>query len=172
MGQPFIGEIRMFGGNYAPAGWAFCDGGQLAIAENDTLYSLIGTTYGGDGVNTFNLPDLRGRVPVHQGKNQFGTSYILGQQAGVESVTLTTQSMPQHTHALSATTNSGSQSNPGGNILANSQGLPPYIQESADGNLNANMLSPAGGSQPHENRQPYAGIAFIIALYGIYPQPG
>ena len=170
MSEPYIGEIRMFGGNFPPSGWMFCDGAQLSIAENDALFNLIGTTYGGDGQQTFNLPDLRGRVPIHQGVNPAtGTSYTLGEQGGVETVTLTTQQIPPHNHPLAATTAVGTQSNPGGNLLANSQGPQPYIEEGPDSSLSQQALTPAGGSQPHENRQPYLGINFIISLFGIYP---
>jgi microcystin-dependent protein len=170
MAQPYVGEIRMFAGTFAPAGWMFCDGSQLAIAENETLFQLIGTTYGGDGQETFNLPDLRGRVPVHQGTNPAtGTTFTLGEQGGGESVTLTVQQMPQHNHALTATTAVGTQPNPGGNLLANSQGPQPYIQENPDNSLSAQILTPVGGSQPHENMQPYLGINFIISLFGIFP---
>jgi microcystin-dependent protein len=167
--MPFIGEIRMFAGNFAPAGWAFCDGTTLPISENDTLFLLIGTTYGGDGETTFNLPDLRGRAPIHMGTGSSGTTYQLGESGGVESVTLTTNQIPQHTHALQATTATGTQPNPGGNVLANSQGPQPYIQEGPDGNLDAQALSTAGGSQPHDNLQPYLGINFILSLFGTYP---
>jgi microcystin-dependent protein len=167
--MPFIGEIRMFAGNFAPSGWMFCDGSTLPISENETLFILIGTTYGGDGETTFNLPDLRGRVPIHMGTGSSGTTYQIGESGGVESVTLTTNQIPQHTHALQATTTTGTQPNPGGNVLANSQGPQPYIQESPDGNLNPQALSPAGGSQPHDNLQPYLGINFIISLFGTYP---
>ena len=170
MPQPFVGEIRMFGGNFAPAGWAFCDGTQLPISENDILFQLIGTTYGGDGEQTFNLPDLRGRLPLHQGTSPgTGTTYTLGEQAGAESVTLTVQQIPQHNHALMATTAIGTQVNPGGNLLANSQGPQPYIQENPDNSLNAQTLAPVGGNQPHENMQPFLGINFIISLFGLYP---
>jgi microcystin-dependent protein len=170
MAQPYVGEIRMFAGNFAPAGWAFCDGSQMAISENETLFQLIGTTYGGDGQTTFNLPDLRGRVPVHQGTDQStGTTFPLGDRAGVESVTLTTQQSPQHNHLLLATSTTGTQPNPGGNLLANSQGPQPYIQEGPDGNLSAQAITPVGGSQPHENLQPFLGINFIISLFGIFP---
>jgi microcystin-dependent protein len=160
----------MFGGNFPPNGWMFCDGSPLAIAENDVLFQLIGTTYGGDGQETFNLPDLRGRVPVHQGTDPAtGSTFTLGEQAGVESVTLTLQQIPQHNHALAATTALGTQPNPGGNLLSNSQGPQPYIQEDPDNSLNAAALTPSGGSQPHENLQPYLGINFIISLFGVFP---
>src|ERR1051326_747487 len=116
MGSPYVGEIRMFAGNFPPSGWMFCDGAQLAISDNDTLFNLIGTTYGGDGQNTFNLPDLRGRVPIHQGTTPgTGSTYVLGESSGVETVTLATQQIPPHNHALAATTVAGTQSNPGGN---------------------------------------------------------
>ena len=170
--MPFIGEIRMFGGNFAPAGWMFCDGSTLPISEYDVLFTLIGTNYGGDGQSTFNLPDLRGRVPIHQGTNQStGTNFIIGEMAGVETVTLATTQIPQHSHALAATTAIGTQANPGGNLLANSQGPQPYIQEDPDNSLNAQALAAAGGSQPHDNMQPYLGINFIISLFGDYPSP-
>src|SRR3954471_14530174 len=125
MAQPYIGEIRIFAGNFAPAGWAFCDGAQLSISENTNLFQLIGTTYGGDGQQTFRLPDLRGRVPIHMGTGTTGTTYQLGEQVGVESVTLTVNQIPQHNHSLMATTATGTQANPGGNLLANSQGPQP-----------------------------------------------
>src|SRR3989440_9690503 len=172
MSQPYVGECRMFGGNFAPAGWMFCDGQLLPISENETLFQLIGTTYGGDGQTTFNLPDLRGRVPVHQGTDSAtGTNFTMGEMAGVESVTLTTQQAPQHNHTLMATNAVGTQLNPGGNLLSNSQGPQPYIQEGPDGNLNAQAIQPVGGSQPHENLQPFLGINFIISLFGIFPSP-
>ena len=172
MAQPYIGEIRMFAGTFAPAGWMFCDGSTLAISEYDTLFNLIGTTYGGDGQSTFQLPDLRGRLPLHWGTDSStGTNFVIGELAGTEEVTLSTQQIPQHNHLLLATNVSGTQPNPGGNILANSQGPQPYIQESPDGNLNGNALQPFGGNQPHENRQPFLCVSFIISLYGIYPSP-
>jgi microcystin-dependent protein len=172
MAQPYIGEIRMFAGTFAPAGWLFCDGTTLAISENETLFQLIGTTYGGDGQTTFNLPDLRGRVPLHWGTSSTGTTYQLAEQGGVETVTLTTQQMPNHNHLLMATNARGAQTNPGGNLLANSQGtFQPYIQEGPDGNLNAGSLQPDGSNQPHENRQSFLCINFIISLFGIFPSP-
>lgn len=171
MAQPYVGEIRMFAGNFPPSGWMFCDGTTLPISENETLFQLIGTTYGGDGQSTFNLPDLRGRVPIHQGTGASGTTYTMGEMSGVETVTLTTQQMPQHNHALTATQTAGTQPNPGGNILSNSQGPQPYLQENPDGQLNNQAIQPAGGSQPHENMQPYLGINYIISLFGIFPSP-
>ena len=174
MAQPYVGEIRIFAGNFAPAGWMFCDGTTLPISENETLFNLIGTTYGGDGQSNFNLPDLRGRVPVHQGTNpSTGTTYLIGQPAGFETVILTQLQMPAHNHAFQATSAVGTQVNPAGNLLANSQGtFQPYIQESPDNNLNAQATTTFGGNQPHDNRQPYLGVNMIISLYGIYPTPG
>ena len=169
MSDPYTGEIRMFAGNFPPSGWAFCDGSTMPIDQNEALFTLIGTTYGGDGQVTFNLPDLRGRVPVHQGQGPGLSNYVLGQTGGVESVTLTTQQIPQHTHALLATTSAGTQVNPGGNLLSNSQGPQPYIQESPDGNLNPAAMSPSGGSQPHDNLQPFLAINFILSLFGFFP---
>jgi microcystin-dependent protein len=164
MAQPYIGEIRMFAGSFAPAGWMFCDGQLIPISENDALFTLIGTTYGGDGQETFALPDLRSRVPLH-----FSGKYSLGERAGVESVTLTTQQIPIHTHALIGATGNGTQANPANNILATSTIVKPYASETPDSNMAASAISPVGGNQPHENLQPYLSISFIISLYGIFP---
>jgi microcystin-dependent protein len=166
MAQPYVGEIRMFGGNFAPAGWMFCDGQLLPISENETLFQLIGTTYGGDGESTFALPDLQGRVPVHQ-----GNGVVLAEQAGVETVTLTVQQIPSHTHPFMASGTDGSQITASGALPANSLNITPYINQPPDTNFNAGAISPAGGSQPHENLQPYLCINFIISLYGIFPSP-
>jgi len=164
MSDPFVGEIRMFGGNFAPAGWALCDGQAMPIAENDVLFTLIGTTYGGDGQNTFALPDLRGRIPLHQ-----GTNYPIGQSAGSEDVTLTTQQMPIHTHTAQAQSESGSQATPANGLWAFSS-LNQFSTNSANGTLNAGAIAPAGGSQPHTNMMPYLVVSFIISLYGVFPQ--
>jgi microcystin-dependent protein len=172
MAQPYVGEIRVIAFNFAPAGWMMCDGSTLPISEYETLFNLIGTTYGGDGQSTFALPNLQSRVPIHWGTNpSTGTTYVLAEAGGVETVTLNTQQMPAHNHALLATTAVGTQANPGGNILANSQGPQPYIQENPDGSLNAQTLATFGGSQPHENLQPYLVLNYIISLFGIYPSP-
>jgi microcystin-dependent protein len=172
MAEPYVGEIRIFAGTFAPRGWAFCDGTTLAIDQNTALFQLIGTTYGGDGETTFALPDLRGRVPIHQGTDSAtGTTFQIGETGGVESVTLTTNQIPQHAHNLQATTATGTQSNPGGNLLSNSQGPQPYIQENPDGSLSGQALGSAGGSQPHDNLQPYLGVNFILSLEGIFPTP-
>jgi microcystin-dependent protein len=168
MSNPFIGEIRIFAGNFAPAGWAFCDGTPMAISENDALFNLIGTTYGGDGQSTFNLPDLRGRLPMHQ-----GNGYILGEAAGTESVTLTVQQIPAHSHPLLASGDLGSSPDPLGNVTAQSRtaGVDLYLEDVPNTNMAANAIAPVGGSQPHENMQPYLGLNVIISLYGVYPPP-
>ncbi|MEX0781292.1 MAG: tail fiber protein [Dehalococcoidia bacterium] len=167
MSNPFVGEIRLFAGNFAPAGWAFCDGTTLPISENETLFNLIGTTYGGDGGTTFNLPDLRGRVPLHQGPLN-----ILAESAGAEEVTLTVNQLPTHTHAAVGSTNNASTANAQGNVLAQTPSYTPYIQGfGANTPLAPSSISPVGGSQPHTNMQPFLAINFIISLFGIFPSP-
>jgi microcystin-dependent protein len=173
MSQGFVGEIRMFAGNFAPAGWAFCDGQPQAISENEALFQLIGTTYGGDGQSTFNLPDLRGRVPIHQGTGSTGTSYQLGEMAGTEQVTLTLQQIPSHNHLVNAT-NATPSVTPSNAIPATAtstqQGVMAYgPQTGAALAFAAATIQPAGGSQPHENIQPILAINFIISLFGIFP---
>ena len=174
MGEPYVGEIRMFAGSFAPAGWALCQGQSMSIAENETLFNLIGTTYGGDGQETFNLPNLAGRVPVHMGQGTgISQSYQIGEQGGVESVTLTTQQIPTHNHALTASTDFGQSPQPQDNVFAQpttgkmytGSGQSPLVS------LAPTMLSPVGGNQPHENMQPYLCINFIISLFGVYPSP-
>jgi microcystin-dependent protein len=168
MSNPFIGEIRMFGGNFAPRGWAFCNGQLLAIAQNDALFALIGTTYGGDGQTTFALPDLRGRIPVHAGQGPGLSSYQLGQQAGTETVTLTQQQMPAHTHTAQAQSGAGNQAGPGGGVWASSA-QNQFSANPPNAAMNAAAIGSAGGSQPHENMAPYQVVSFIIALEGIFP---
>ena len=165
MAQPYVGEIRMFGGNFAPAGWELCDGRLLPISENETLFQLIGTTYGGDGESTFGLPDLQGRLPLHM-----GSGFVLGQAAGVEEVTLTVQQIPSHAHGWLATTSAASANTPVGNIPAVAQG-DLYTTSFSPTNMHVQAISPTGGSQPHTNFQPYLCITFIISLYGIFPSP-
>ncbi len=169
MSEPFIGEIRLFAGLFAPVGWAFCDGSPLAIADNDALFSLIGTTYGGDGQETFNLPDLRGRVPVHQGSGPGLSSYVAGQTGGVESVALTTSQLPAHTHASTASTAAGASANPQGNVVASSPSVTMFIADAPSLALAPSAVTPAGGSQPHENRMPFIAVNYIISLFGIFP---
>jgi microcystin-dependent protein len=156
----------MFGGNFAPLGWQLCDGSLLSIAEYDTLFNLIGTTYGGDGQTTFAMPDLRGRLPFHQGTGG-GQSLIIGQNGGVETVTLSTPQLPTHTHPLmgSSTATSTTPNNTSPAQWSGAQ----YTAPPADATLLAGSVQPAGSSQPHENRSPYLGVNFIISLFGIYP---
>jgi microcystin-dependent protein len=170
MSNPFVGEIRMFGGNFAPAGWAFCDGSSIPISENDTLFNLIGTTYGGDGQSTFALPDLRGRIPIHQGQGPgISQSYVIGQSAGVEAVTLTTQQIPAHNHNMSASTAAATNPSPSGNILAASPTIASYVIDVAGPQLASGAVQGTGGSQPHENLMPFQCISFIISLSGVFP---
>jgi microcystin-dependent protein len=169
--MPYVGEIRMFGGSFEPKGWLFCDGRSLPIAENDTLYNLIGTTYGGDGEVTFNLPNLQSRVPIHQGSGGEG-SYILGETGGVEEVTLTVTQIPIHTHTLAASTKPGASANPDNNFLAQTPAsITLYIEDAPSVNLHTSSLAPVGGSQPHENMQPTLAVNYIISLYGVFPPP-
>ena len=170
MGTPYVGEIRMFAGNFAPAGWAFCDGSVLAISNNDVLFNLIGTTYGGDGQTTFNLPDLRSRVPVHAGTGGGGT-YVIGQAAGVESVTLTTQQIPAHNHVPLCNNGAGNQNDPGGGFWAVQSQQSPYTSDPPNTPMGANAIGATGGSQPHDNMVPFLVINFIISLFGIFPTP-
>jgi microcystin-dependent protein len=167
--QPFVGEIRMFGGSFAPAGWAFCEGQTLPISENEVLFQLIGTTYGGDGEETFQLPNLASRVPIHMGTGPGGTTYQLAEMSGTEQETLTTQQMPNHTHPLTASTGPGTDTVPTNNLLAQSGGAFVYIEDTATVQFNAGSITPTGGSQPHENTQPFLCISFIISLFGVFP---
>ena len=164
MAQPYVGEIRMFGGNFAPAGWMFCEGQILPISENEVLFQLIGTSYGGDGQSTFALPDLRGRLPLHQ-----GNGFILAETGGAEEVTLTTQQIPVHNHALVVSLDAGTTNNAASNLFSASASVDMYIEQSGDVQLNAGTVTPVGGSQPHTNIQPFLCISFIISLFGILP---
>ena len=167
--DPFVGEIRMFAGNFAPNGWALCDGQLLAISQNDALFSLLGTIYGGDGQTTFGLPDLRGRVPIHMGSGPGLSSKPIGFLGGSENVTLIASQMPAHSHAFQASAGPGSQSNPAGAVPGASPSVDLYIEEAPSVALNAGSVTSTGGSQPHPNLQPFQCINFIIALFGIYP---
>ncbi|MBW1939189.1 MAG: phage tail protein [Deltaproteobacteria bacterium] len=169
MSEPFVGEIRMFAGNFAPQGWAFCDGQLLAVSQNDALFSLLGTIYGGDGRTTFGLPDMRGRIPLHAGQGPGLSPRQLGAKAGTEQETVTVNQMPSHTHALQAMTDTADQSQPGGNLLAQSALVDLYVEEAPNTNLHANAVTGVGGSQSHSNIMPFLCIHFIIALFGIYP---
>jgi microcystin-dependent protein len=169
MPEPYIGEIRMFAGSFPPAGWMFCNGQPIPISENDALFVVLGTTYGGDGQETFALPNLQSRVPMHQGTNA-GQTFTLGEASGVESVTLTTQQIPVHTHALLASTTIANTQTPGGNVAAAGSGQ-IYTSNESLVSMSAQSISPIGGSQPHENMQPYLCISFIISLFGVFPPP-
>jgi microcystin-dependent protein len=169
MAQPYVGEVRMFAGNFAPAGWMFCEGQLLPISENETLFQLIGTTYGGDGQSTFALPDLRGRIPIHQ-----GNGFILAETGGAEEITLTVSQIPAHTHALLATANAASTTAPSSNVVPARSSLStitPYGSDAPKTNLHPSAVSAVGGSQPHNNFQPYLCVDFIISLFGIFPSP-
>jgi len=168
MGEPYVGEIRMFAGNFNPSGWAFCNGALLPISENEVLFQIIGTTYGGDGQSTFALPNFSGRVPVHT-----GNGFTMGESAGVESVTLTTSQIPIHTHPLLCAASGGTpNSNPAGGYWG-----PTDITQYSTAASTVQMGNPAitsgasGGSQPHTNFMPYLCINFIISLFGVYPSP-
>lgn len=170
MAQPYIGEIRMFAGTFNPVGWELCNGQLLPISENEALFQLIGTTYGGDGQETFGLPNLQSRVPMHFGSNS-GQTFQIGEMAGVEEVTLTTNQIPVHSHPLLGSEQNGAQAAPANNVLANSTLVTPYAPETPGTNMAATSITPVGGSQPHTNLQPYLCINFIISLFGIFPQP-
>ncbi|HXO71751.1 MAG TPA: tail fiber protein [Bradyrhizobium sp.] len=166
MAQPYVGEIRMFGGNFAPAGWMFCEGQLLPISENETLFNLIGTTYGGDGQSTFALPDLRGRIPMHQ-----GNGFILAETGGVEEVTLTVQQIPGHGHPLLGSTATAATQDPASQIPATSVAQSYFNLADNPNNMSPLSIGSVGGSQPHTNFQPYLCVNFIISLFGIFPPP-
>ena len=173
MANPYLGEIRMFGGSFAPVGWNLCDGSILPISQNEALYNLVGTTYGGDGVNTFGVPDLRGRVPLHAGAGPGIThNYAPGEKAGLEIVTLTTNQMPSHNHGFLASTGAATNPSPNGNILAASATIAPYVLDVAGPHMASNAVTFTGGNQPHDNMMSFLCINFIIALNGVYPSQG
>jgi microcystin-dependent protein len=176
MSQPYIGEIRMFAGNFAPAGWAFCNGAILPISENDALFNLIGTTYGGDGQSTFALPNLQSRIPVH-----VGPGFALAQTGGQETVVLTTIQLPSHTHAVLTTTGSPAtaKSTPGGNFLADEvlsnapnpqpSAYAPFVNDGNQRALASGSIQNAGGSAAHDNMVPFVCVNFILSLFGVFP---
>ena len=164
MAQPYVGEIRMFAGNFAPAGWMFCEGQLLPISENETLFNLIGTTYGGDGQSTFALPDLRGRLPMHQ-----GNGFQLAETGGAEQITLTVQQIPVHTHPFLASNNLANAPDPSGHQISQSLQVKMYVEDIPNQPMNPAGSGSAGGSQPHNNFQPYLCVDFIISLFGIFP---
>jgi microcystin-dependent protein len=162
--QPFVGEIRMFAGNFAPAGWMFCEGQLLPISENETLFNLIGTTYGGDGQSTFGLPDLRGRLPIHQ-----GGGFTLAQNGGVETVVLNVNQIPAHTHPFLASSDIANSPDPTNSLVARSPQINMFLNANASVTMSTQFLSNTGGDQPHSNFQPYLCVDFIISLFGIFP---
>ena len=170
MSDQCLGEIRMFAGDFAPPGWALCDGRLLSINEHNTLYSLIGTTYGGDEVNNFALPDLRGRVPISAGLGTAGTSYAVGQAGGSETVTLTVAELPSHTHVAQGNKEKGTQDGPKDGVWANPNDKKQYLVGEPNQTMDAGAIAASGGSQPHNNMMPYFPLSFIIALEGMYPE--
>lgn len=173
MATPFIGEIRLFAGNFAPVGWALCDGSLLPIAENEALFNLIGTIYGGNGQTTFGLPDMRGRVPVHQGAGTGLSPRTIGEMGGAEQVTLTPSQMPSHNHVLNATTAAASTANGvAGSLTGTAASTNFYGNTPGGGALAPQALTATGGNQPHNNMAPFLGLNFIISLFGIFPSQG
>ncbi len=176
MVQPYVGEIRLFGGSFNPAGWKFCDGSLLPISEYDTLFNLIGTTYGGDGQSTFALPNLCGRLPLHMG-TQAGITYQIGEAAGVETVTLSTQQIPSHSHVPVASSAAGTLAKPTNATYLSVTGpsgvqvgtYQPYLAGGNQVQLSNSSIQIAGGSQPHENMQPFLCVSFIISMFGVFP---
>lgn len=164
MSSPFIGEIRMFAGNFAPVGWAFCNGALIPISENDALFNLIGTTYGGDGQNTFALPNLQSRIPIH-----VGPGFALGQSGGVETVTLTTSQIPAHSHVPQCNSGTGNSLNPTGSVWAQPSTGTDYSSAAPSLVMDPAALGSSGGSQPHDNMAPFLVINFILSLFGIFP---
>jgi microcystin-dependent protein len=169
MSESFVGEIRMFAGNFAPRGWAFCDGQLLQVSQNDALFSLLGTIYGGDGRTTFGLPDLRGRTPLHLGSGPGLTPRQIGQKSGVENVTLTSSQLASHTHSYQASSDGGNEANPSGNVASNSPSIKMYIEDPPSVAMATTAIANTGGSQRHNNMMPFLCVHFIISLFGVYP---
>lgn len=173
MSDPFLGEIRMFGGNYAPRGWAFCNGQIMSISQNSPLFAILGVTYGGNGQSTFALPNMQGRTPMHWGTGAGLSPHSLGEMSGTETVTLLSTQMPAHNHQILAANEEGNNFTPGGNTLAGTTGsggnANTYFNGSPNTNLNLASMGVAGGNQPHSNMSPYLCVSFIIALQGIFP---
>ena len=170
MSDPYTGEIRLFGGNFAPVGWAFCDGSLLAIDQFDVLFQLIGTTYGGDGQQTFALPDLRGRIPIHYGSGPGLSTYTIGEIGGVETVTLTTQQIPTHNHPVGAA-NGATGTTPVSAVPAAVTAGARYYSGTPSGTVPMTPSGVTGGNQPHENMAPFLCVSFIICQFGTYPSP-
>jgi microcystin-dependent protein len=170
MSTPYVGQITLFGGNFAPQNYALCAGQTLSIAQNEVLFNLIGTIYGGDGQTTYQLPDLRGRVPLHQGTASSGTTYVVGQVLGAESVTLTGLQIPAHTHTAQVSLNGTTDSPVGAFAATDPAGnVAQFCTGAANAQMNAAAIAGAGGSQPHNNIQPVLAVTFVIALFGVFP---
>jgi len=169
MSEPFVGEIRMFAGNFAPRGWAFCDGQLLAVSQNDALFSLFGTIYGGDGRTTFALPDLRGRIPLHAGTGPGLSPRRLGSKGGAENVTLTTNQLASHSHDFNANKEVGTSPDPQAHVMAKGVGVRQYILQDQNSSMASDMIANTGGSRSHTNLMPTLCVNFIVALFGIYP---
>lgn len=169
--EAYVGQLLLVPYTFAPQGWAFCDGSLISIAENSVLFNLLGTTYGGDGQNTFGLPDLRGRTPVGMGLAVTGANYTLGQQIGTETVTVTVPQLPSHSHTPGAAGTNGSSAHPGGALLGDGTAIYHKGAASSSVALNGAAVTPLGGSQPHDNLQPYLTMNWIISLFGVYPSP-
>jgi microcystin-dependent protein len=167
--EPFLGEIRLFAGNFAPTNWSFCDGRLVSITSRAALFDLIGTTYGGDGRRTFALPDLRSRVPVHQGTASTSTPYVMGETAGAETVALAGNEIPSHRHPVVALPETGTGASPAGELLAGGTTVSRYSAKIAAAAMSPSSVGPVGGGQPHANVQPFVALNFIIALVGIFP---
>ena len=167
MSDPYVGEVRLVGFNFAPVGWMICNGSLQSIANYETLYNLIGTTYGGDGQSTFGIPNLQSRIPIHQGTSTTGTAYVIGQPSGVETVTLGINQYPSHNHSLLASTNSTGSSNPANNVV--NSGLTAYTADAPATPMLSAMVGNSGGNLPHNNLQPYLALNWIIAYDGVYP---
>lgn len=171
MAEPFIGQILMAGFNFAPRGWALCNGQLMSIAQNTALFSLLGTYYGGDGRTTFGLPNMQSRASVHQGRGPGLSNYVLGEEGGASTETLITSEMPMHTHSVDCISQPGNQPSPLGHVWAAEAGglTLTYTDQAPDVTMNVMAIGLSGGSQPHNNMQPYLGITFVIALFGLYP---
>ena len=169
MAEPFIGEIRMFAGNFAPRGNSFCDGQLLAISQNDALFSLLGTTYGGDGRTTFALPDMRGRLPLHVGTGPGLSPRPLGSKGGTEKETITEAQLPSHTHTMQGSSTIANQANPQGRVVAENTAFDLYQSAAPTANMSADGITPVGGGGSHNNLMPFLCLNFIIALFGIFP---
>jgi microcystin-dependent protein len=169
MSDQFLGEVRMFAGNFAPQGWAMCQGQLLSISQNAALFSLLGTNFGGNGTSTFGLPNFQGTAPMHQGNGAGLTSRVVGEVGGEKTVTLLTTQLPSHTHNFQTVQANGSSLSPGGNLIGGSRALTPFASPAPTQLMSASSCGPTGGNLPHNNLQPYLTVSFIIAMVGIYP---